>query len=929
MEKKKILTIKKKKKEEKPKTKKENLKKRNFIWICILSAGIFFVSCCLVFALYIIIASPEFTEDKLYRKESTVFLDKEGNEFAKIGAQKRELVSYEELPQVLIDAIIATEDSRFFQHNGLDIARFAKATLGQLLHQGGAGGGSTITMQVVKNSFTSTEDEGIKGIIRKFTDIYMSVFKVEKKYTKEQIIEFYVNQQFFGNYAYGVEQACQTYFGKSVRDISLPEAALIAGMFQAPSAYNPFVYPENATERRDNVLSLMVRHGYITEEQKEIAASISVESLLTTKEQDDAVVSKYQGYIDTVVDEVIEKIGLDPYDTPMIIQTTMDRNSQDVINDLMAGKLYTFVNDVVQTGVAVTDVTDGSIAAIGAGRNAVAMGTNRAKVRRQPGSTAKPLFDYGPLMEFNNASTYTPFLDEVYTYSNGSQLKNADNSYQGLITLRKALSRSRNIPAVRAFHQLDRDKVSDFVHSLGIDYGNSLYESAAIGGFDGVSPLEASAAYAAFGRGGYYIEPYSFTKITFTESNETYEHKPQKVKVMSEETAYMITNVLMTTTSLGSAGSIRVSGTDVASKTGTSTIDEASRKLLGIPSSAAMDAWLNVYSPDFSISIWYGYDIQSKDHYITAGAGGTARTKISTAISNKILKKNSRFTKPSGVVAVDVELETFPPMLASANTPSNLVSKEYFREGTEPTDISPRFNTLANPTNGKSSIDGNKITLTWDPIATPESIDPSALRTHFDTYYQEHADKYYNNRLTYNNTYIGTLGYQVYLKNANGTLTSLTYTKDNTYTYPISGNNTSYTFVIKSAYSIFKNNMSEGLTIEVSTALEPSTPGTPTDTIAKLTVSGEEKLCYLVGSGTYEDVLRPIRAYNANNDDITDQTMVESKTYRAGVLVNNIDYSKAGNYKIVYSVNYNGRNYETNRTINVCENGCNENKECS
>ena len=199
--------------------------------------------------------------------------DRNGNQAGKLGVEKRKNVNYNDLPQVLIDAIIATEDSRFMQHNGFDLPRFLKASAGQVVNKitghGNAGGGSTLTMQVSKNNYTSVEDSGFEGIVRKFTDIYISIFKLEKNYSKEEIIEFYVNIPFLGNNAYGVEQACQTYFGKSVSDINLSEASLIAGLFQAPTSYNPYQHPKQAEERRNTVLYLMQRHGYITKEEAE------------------------------------------------------------------------------------------------------------------------------------------------------------------------------------------------------------------------------------------------------------------------------------------------------------------------------------------------------------------------------------------------------------------------------------------------------------------------------------------------------------------------------------------------------------------------------------------------------------------------------------------------------------------------------------
>ena len=321
-------------------TKKNKSKKKNIILIILTTLAITLLSIFLIFVLYIVITAPKFDENALYNKEATIIYDAKGNELAKIGSEKRELVSYDELPQVLIDAIVATEDSRFFQHNGFDLARFLKASVGQLSGNSAAGGASTLTMQVVKNTFTSREASGIKGIIRKFTDIYMSIFKVEKNYTKEEIMEFYVNAPWLGNNTYGIEQACQMYFGKSVRDLNLAEASLMAGMFQAPSSYNPFNNPELAAKRRNTVLKLMVKHGYITQEEADQANDVSIQSMLTSKAGESA--NEYQGFIDTVIEDVKDKTGNDPYNTPMLIYSTMDKDAQNVINNLYKGEYYTW-----------------------------------------------------------------------------------------------------------------------------------------------------------------------------------------------------------------------------------------------------------------------------------------------------------------------------------------------------------------------------------------------------------------------------------------------------------------------------------------------------------------------------------------------------------------------------------------------------------
>src|SRR5574344_235864 len=843
----KLVSIQKTVKEKIPKTKKITGHKA---LIFLLGIAIVIVSIVLVFGLYIIISAPEFDTELLYNKEATTLIDKNGNEYARLGSQNREIVSYDDLPQVLIDAIVATEDSRFFQHDGFDIARFMKASIGQLSGNSGAGGASTITMQLSKNTYTDAKQtHGISGIIRKFTDIYMSIFKVEKKYTKEEIIEFYVNAPWLGNGTYGVEQASKLYFGKSVKDLSLPEAAFIAGIFNAPQTYTPFNSVEKATSRRNVVLDLMVKHGYITEEQCDDAKAISVDSLIA--ENKGASLNQYQSYIDAVVEEVIDDTGMNPYTTPMEIQTTLDPDTQDVLNKLNNGDYYTWINNVIQVGIAITNTKDGSVVAVDGGRNQTTeRAFNRAtQMSRQPGSTAKPIFDYGPLIEYNNASTGTYFWDDQMTYSNGTSVKDADSKYQGMETMRTALSNSRNIPAIQAFQQLDKDKIASFAHALGIDYGDNLYESCAIGGFDGVSPLQLAAAYGTFARGGYYIEPYTYTKITFKDSGDVTEQKPKKEKVMSEETAYMINSILMTAQNNGVGGNFSISGTDVAAKTGTSTYDLQTLKQYGVPDSASADNWNITYSPDYVISLWYGYDKLSSEYYTNSNTAAGARKKIMAAIAKKIYKTNSKFEKPSGVVEVEVEKDTVPLELPSAYTPADMRMSELFKSGTEPTDVSIRYNKLDTPTNGKAVASVSTINVSWTGI-TANAIDPTYLQNYFTTNYGQFATSYYNKRISYNNSSIGYLGYQVYLQTDAG-LTPLGYTTNTSYTYNTNGIAGNYKFVVKAQYSIFKDNASDGLTITTSAEGNGTNTSTPT-TIGSVTLHNGSTEKLSKSSGTYD-----------------------------------------------------------------------------
>lgn len=779
----------------------------------------------IVFVGYVIATAPEVTEKKLYKSSATVLYDVNGNEFARLGEQNRDRITYDDLPQVLVDAIVATEDSRFFQHNGIDIARFTKATIGQLLGHADAGGGSTLTMQVSKNAATSRVSSGLAGIVRKFTDIYLSVFVLEKKYTKEQIMEFYVNIPDLSSHAFGVEQASQTYFGKSVTDLTLSEAAIIAGLFQAPTSYNPFYNPELTTKRRSTVLNLMYRHGYITEEERDEANAIPVTSLLTEKGSGD--LPEHLGYIDTVVTDVKAKLkeaygGEDseynPDTVSMKIYTTFDPEKQKVINDIY--NTYKWKNDVAQAGIAVVDVKDGSLVAVGAGRNKTNQRSwNFAYALRPPGSTAKPVLDYGPAIEYLNWGTGQTIIDDKMTYSGGASIKNFDNGFKGIMTIKQSLAQSRNIPALFTFLQTTNEQKIEFANNVGwtnLETSNGeLLESSSIGGFEGVSPIQSAAAFATFARGGTYIEPYTFTKIEFTDTNEVYEHTPKKVQAMSEETAYIITNILRYAVTSGTVGVGGVSGTDIAAKTGTTTVGAAAKKALGVKSMIG-DVWEVAYSPDYAISLWYGYKTNTKEYHLTGSEGSKARREITKLLTKGIMKKNSRFKKPSGVTTVEIELETDPVQLASEFTPKELRSSEIFKKGSAPSKVSERFSKLSNPSNLSYTSTSNSVTLSWSPAATPNAVNQEYLTEFFNksNVYKKWADKYLKARLDYNNANIGVFGYEVYLKNQMGTV-DLGFTTNTSFTTNVQFDATT-TFIVKSSYQKFKSNQSDGISVAVS-----------------------------------------------------------------------------------------------------------------
>lgn len=906
------------------------------IVIILLILAIFMILAFTAFCAYIVLTTDDFVPDKLSQSESTIMYDNKGNEFTTLGVmtddilQKREKISYDEFPQVLVDALIATEDSRFFQHNGVDLARFLKASALQLLGKD-AGGASTLTMQVSKNNFTDTTSHGIKGIIRKFRDIYVSVFQIEKNYTKQEIIEFYLNDNCMGETNYGVEQGSQYYFGKSARDLSLTEAALLVGLFQSPNGYNPYVYPEKAETRRNTVLNLMVRHGYITKEEANIAKSIPVESLLSGdggKELD-----QYYGFSRTVYEEAIKLTGLDPYVTPMKIYTTLNIDVQDGINKALAGETVKWKDDVVQAGIAVTDVNTGAVIAIGAGRNrTTSQSFNFAtQARRQPGSTAKPLFDYAPGIEFENWSTYQLFTDEKWSYTNGPEVNNWDNKYSGLMTMKSALAVSRNIPALKAFQSLNKSKILEFVTSLGIEpevENGFLHEAHAIGGFTGVSPLQMAVAYASFANGGYYIEPYTITKIEIRSTGEVFEYKHQKNRVMSEATAYLMNNMLVYAVNNGFNGGAKLSGVQVAAKTGTSNYSKEYVKEKGL-SSSINDLWTVAYTPEHSIALWYGYERASKEYQHSRSGYNTQKENIMRAVMKYIPKTSKTFKVPGTVVSVDVEKGTWPAMLPSAYTPSDLITKEVFIKGTEPTEVSPRFAQFDNVTNIRYdySISSGKIRLNWD-YQEPKILTDAYLNNYFSqSVFGNSTSVFVSERKLYNDSVLGEFGFGIYKKDASGNLTALDFVTDNNYTYVVpSGTNGTITLVVKAEYYKFKSNSSTGVEVPVAISNTPGTTLPPTGLAVKFYGDGvKSKVININVGSTFVEQDKPI-VITYNDVDVTDDATISvvvkhgtstTKVTSGNPISKLINTSSSGTYRVEYSVKYNDYVDKFTLTINV------------
>lgn len=872
------------KKSNSQKTEKKLVSKRkrmiiNILLVCVIA----FVSIMALFFAYVIIKAPKFDPNNLKFTQMSELYDTDGNLITKMGNENRTEITYDDLPEVLIDAIIATEDSKFFQHNGFDLARFVKASGYQLIGKNG-GGASTLTMQIAKNNYTSTISSGFEGIVRKFTDIYLSIFKIERKYTKKEILEFYVNDSYLGNGAYGVEQASLNYFGKSVSDLNLAEASFIAGLFQSPTYYNPYNYPERAEKRRQTVLYLMQRHGYITGEERKIAQEAPITSYIKTAQVNSSY-SEYQGYVDTVVEELENEYDLNPYTTPLKIYTAMNRSKQDFVNKVMNGEAWNWENDVVQSGIVMTESATGEVIAVGAGRNKNSERSyNYATMtNRQIGSTAKPIFDYGPAAEYLGWGTVNYIDDTPTTYSNGTRISNSDGGYRGRLPMYQALGLSRNITALKTFQQVSKeagnDKILKFVTSLGITpevENGKIHEAHSIGSFTGStkegesrnSPMTMAGAYGAFSNGGYYIKPHTIKKFIYKETDEVVETNSAKTRVMYDSTAYIINYSLNWSATEGLARSAaNIGGVATAAKTGTSNFDEATRKKYGLSSKAVNDLWVCGYTPRYTLTMWYGYDHIDKSHYSTTASWSTRDRFYHNLANNLFDKDGSTFERPSSIEEISVVSGSIP--LKKANYGGVI---GYFRKGTGPQETGEEeIETLPSVSGVNSKVSGNTVTLSWNGISAEDMVN-----------------------LNFDDSY-GNLGYDIYVKDGSGgseiyvgTTTSSSYTHTTNYSNPV--------YVIYTAYSNYKANRSKGVEHKVSIT---------TDFDVKIS---NETVNQDASGRQYHDNKPIIVLYNSV--DVTDECTI---TLESG----NVDLSTPGNYKLTYKITYSGKTKTVSRTVTV------------
>ena len=580
-----------------------------FIATFLLGGGVF---------LYYANKAPELSESKLVATTSSKIYDSKNELIADLGAERRVNAQSSEIPTDLVNAIVSIEDHRFFTHRGLDSIRIAGAFLRNLSSSGGLQGGSTLTQQLIKLTYfsTSTADQTLS---RKVQEAWLAI-QLERTATKQEILTYYINKVYMSNGNYGMQTAAENYYGKDLKDLSIPQLALLAGMPQAPNQYDPYSHPEEALERRNLVLSEMQKHGYLTAEQYETAINTPITDGLQSLRAVNSYPQYMDNYLKEVIDQVEQETGYNLLTTGMEVYTNVDQEVQKRLWDVYNTDEYVnYPDDDLQAASTIVDVTNGKvIAQLGSRHQSsnVSFGINQAvETNRDWGSTMKPITDYAPALEYGiYDSTAYMLKDAPYNYPGTNiPVYNWDKSYFGNITLQYAIQQSRNVTAVETLERVGLDQAKTFLNGLGIDYPTMVYANAISSNTTesnkkyGASSEKMAAAYAAFANGGIYHKPMYINKVIFSDGSSK-EFSDAGTRAMKETTAYMMTEIMKTVLTYGTGRGAYMSWLPQAGKTGTSNYtDDEIENYIKRYDYVAPDELFVGYTRKYSMAVWTGY----------------------------------------------------------------------------------------------------------------------------------------------------------------------------------------------------------------------------------------------------------------------------------------------------------------------------------
>lgn len=593
------------------------------------------------------------------------------------GVQDRTWVNISELQPSTVYAFISAEDARFFEHEGVDVIRIAGAIVADIKAGSYVQGASTISQQLIKLSHLTSE----KTISRKAEEAALA-YEMERQYSKEDILEMYLNYVYFGGGYYGIEAAAEGYFGVHASDLTLDQSAMLAGILKSPSGYAPHINYAASINRRNNILRLMRDYGYITDDEKK-QASARRPTILHDKREDysgyytDAVTKSAAALMGITVDELIRG-GYNIY-------SAMDSDIQHYCEEMFKnGELFPAEDS--EAAIVVLEPSTGMVVAMVGGRSYTGgISFNRATdIRRQPGSVIKPVIAYAPAFEYLNYTAADMILDEETTFADYTP-SNYGNKYYGWVTVREAVTKSLNVPAVKTLSEVGVERAKDFAKRCGIEFDDKDDSLAlALGGFTyGVSPLQIAGAYSCFASGGIYNTPTLIKKITDRNGLTVYEYRQDSRRVMSEANAYILTSMLKSVVTEGTGHRLNTLDIPIAGKTGTVGLANGNR-----------DAWMAGYTPEYTAVVWQGYDSDRLGLLPSSATGGTYPALMLYELFNHIYPdgRSGDFEKPESVKQYSIDAKTLKKqhkaVLANAMTPQSSRVTEYFTEETAPEDVS-------------------------------------------------------------------------------------------------------------------------------------------------------------------------------------------------------------------------------------------------
>ncbi len=616
--------------------------KRRHLTQILLLALLLFVLVSILYFMYLA-SQANVSTLKAGLSQATVIYDKDGDEATEIKTERTEGIELKDVPDYVPGAVVSIEDERFYSHNGFDLKGITRAFFKNLLAGSITGGGSTITQQLTKNALLSSE----QTYKRKAEELFLAV-EIEKHYSKDEILQMYLNHVYFGSGAWGIDQAAKKYYNKNIKDVSISEAALLAGLLQAPSSLDPYKNYDGAIKRRNVVLGKMKEENVITEDEYKDAVA---EKIVLEDGGGSFIDRDYPYFVDSVISEAISEYGLTQEEIltrGYKIYTEMDQNLQSTLEK-------TFANDALfpsssdgtsaQGGAVLLDPETGGIRGLVGGRGEqVFRGLNRAtQIKVQPGSTMKPLAVYTPALE-QGYKTTSILKDEPFKKGN-YEPQNFSKTYQGEVPMYEALEKSLNVPAVWLLDKIGIDKGLDALNRFGIPYDEKedKYLGIALGGmYEGVSPLQMAEAYSTFPNDGVRMEGHLITKIVGPTGNVIAEYKSKSTKVTSKSVAEDMTSMLLDVIDSGTGQGAKVTGFEIAGKTGSTQLDNANL-------SGTKDQWFVGYTPNLVGAMWLGYDKTDEQHYLKSKSSGDV-----VPIFKTIMDQAVQYVEPENFSVISV-----------------------------------------------------------------------------------------------------------------------------------------------------------------------------------------------------------------------------------------------------------------------------------